>query len=77
MAYYRPVYWYGRGYYAYGWGGYVAPSAPKTNVQNTTNITTNAGAGSTVSVNVNQSTVVNNSVAAGGYFPYYYPRRWW
>lgn len=78
--YYRPwarSYWY-RPYY-YGWGyGWAAPAAPvnKTEVTNNLNVTANATGGSTVAINVNQETTVNNtSSAVGGYFPYY--RRWW
>lgn len=75
MAFYRPIFWFGRRNSIFG--GYSSPQSSTSNVQNTTNITAMATGGSTVSVNVNQSTVVNNSVSSGGYFPYYYPKRWW
>ena len=75
---YARAYWY-RPYYYGGWGygGLVGGAvAHKTDVTNNLTVNANATGGSTVSVNVNQQTTVNNtSTAAGGYFPYY--RRWW
>lgn len=69
---YRRPYWY-RPPYAYG---YVAPAVQNTSVTNNLSVNANATGGSTVAINVNQSTVVNNtSTGSGGYFPYY--RRWW